>query len=52
MDDWTRYKDMFDSEYFTEHMKIYYLHKLIKNHQATAYLLQKFTLHELNFYLP
>ena len=29
MDNWTKYKDMFDSEYFTSDMKLFYLEKLI-----------------------
>ena len=43
---------MFDSEYFSSDIKIFYLNKLIKFDDAIAYILQKFSHKDFIFYIP
>lgn len=43
---------MFDSEYFTPAMNLFYLDKLVAQDEGVAYLLKKLRLQDIHFYLP
>jgi hypothetical protein len=52
MQNWIKFKPMFDSQYFSSDMKIFYIQKFISNNEAVEYLLNLLSKDDFLFYLP
>jgi len=43
---------MFDSEYFSGSLRLFYIHKFLENEEIIEYLLKNMKNDEFHFYLP